>query len=698
MSIESLLQQNMQNAGLAGIDRLAGNAMFPQSHMDKTQYAVPTQMPTSAEVMRSDYDAPTQPYTGMQPQMMAKGGIATLRYNGEEDGSQVEAPQAWDPTAGQVTLLQPNNEDPSADPKTVGYTIPKDDIKTYVAYDETDPTGNPLGGGQYILKDGSAISVNAKGIVSGAVPGKNDYTLNEQGYYQPTGANLTWNGEANTLTKKIGGVDVVVPNIYHKGGYQDETGKLRTDANGLVVPLAPAYLDSGAGKSGLSDAAPYIALAAMTAATMGAGATGFAGMVPASETLLGASALGAAGGSGFAGLSPELAAEIGLGGSSSGLSGLGASGDVLAGMGFEGAGAAGSSGFAGLSPELAAELGLGGSSSGLSTAGASGDVLANMGIEGSGGLSAKQAMNLYRGANMLNSAFGGGEAQAGYGGTPTAAAPATIPNITRSGVTGYYGAAEAPDYRSAMALQRTPYLSKIRGGYGEMAFAAGGKAETDRIFDHLTEKEKRLIELELMAQSLKPMPGSEYTGSQYAPQGAFGRIGASTGIDENSRLRAGLSGMAMAMPGQQGVKTMPGAMDVGYSTQAGPGNLDLSAFRSINPMPGRGHAQGVNARYTIPFAQGGGIANLGGYSDGGQLLKGPGDGMSDHIPAKIGDAQPARLADGEFVVPADVVSHLGNGSTDAGAKQLYAMMDKVRKARTGNKKQGKQINPSKFLP
>ena len=93
-----------------------------------------------------------------------------------------------------------------------------------------------------------------------------------------------------------------------------------------------------------------------------------------------------------------------------------------------------------------------------------------------------------------------------------------------------------------------------------------------------------------------------------------------------------------------------------------------------------------------------GIASLGSYSDGGQLLKGPGDGMSDHIPATIGGKQPARLADGEFVIPADVVSHLGNGSTDAGAKHLYKMMDKIRKARTGNPKQGKQINASKFLP
>jgi hypothetical protein len=95
---------------------------------------------------------------------------------------------------------------------------------------------------------------------------------------------------------------------------------------------------------------------------------------------------------------------------------------------------------------------------------------------------------------------------------------------------------------------------------------------------------------------------------------------------------------------------------------------------------------------------GGGIASLGSYSDGGRMLKGPGDGMSDNIPASIGGKQPARLADGEFVVPADVVSHLGNGSTDAGAKQLYAMMNKVRKARTGNPKQGRQISAGKYLP
>jgi hypothetical protein len=92
--------------------------------------------------------------------------------------------------------------------------------------------------------------------------------------------------------------------------------------------------------------------------------------------------------------------------------------------------------------------------------------------------------------------------------------------------------------------------------------------------------------------------------------------------------------------------------------------------------------------------------NMGGYASGSvpRLLKGPGDGMSDNIPASIDGRQPARLADGEFVIPADVVSGLGNGSTEAGAKHLHKMMTDVRKARTGNPKQGKQIVAQKYLP
>jgi hypothetical protein len=102
------------------------------------------------------------------------------------------------------------------------------------------------------------------------------------------------------------------------------------------------------------------------------------------------------------------------------------------------------------------------------------------------------------------------------------------------------------------------------------------------------------------------------------------------------------------------------------------------------------------------YAVGGGLGSLGSYSDGGRLLKGPGDGVSDSIPATIGAKnQPARLADGEFVIPARIVSELGNGSTDAGAKKLYAMMDRVQRARgktTGKNKVAANSRSDKYLP
>ncbi len=90
----------------------------------------------------------------------------------------------------------------------------------------------------------------------------------------------------------------------------------------------------------------------------------------------------------------------------------------------------------------------------------------------------------------------------------------------------------------------------------------------------------------------------------------------------------------------------------------------------------------------------GGIATL----KEGTYLRGTSDGMADKVPANIDGVQEARLSDGEFVIPADVVSHLGNGNSDAGAKVLQDMMRRIRKTRTGNEKQGKEINPQQILP
>jgi len=112
----------------------------------------------------------------------------------------------------------------------------------------------------------------------------------------------------------------------------------------------------------------------------------------------------------------------------------------------------------------------------------------------------------------------------------------------------------------------------------------------------------------------------------------------------------------------------------------------LAALNAANP------AREVKNPVTTMAA--GGIAEL----KKGQYLSGATDGMADEIPARIEGEQEARLSDGEFVIPADVVSHLGNGNSDAGAKVLKEMMARVRKVRTGNEKQGKEIDPKKFLP
>ena len=144
--------------------------------------------------------------------------------------------------------------------------------------------------------------------------------------------------------------------------------------------------------------------------------------------------------------------------------------------------------------------------------------------------------------------------------------------------------------------------------------------------------------------------------------------------------------------------TMQGGYRPYESWASGSGGNDSSsnadnagtAGESSGEAAGEKNGGRITQRYNM-----GGISSLGTYSDGGQLLKGPGDGVSDDIPAQIGARQPARLADGEFVVPARVVSELGNGSTDAGAKRLYAMMDRVQKNRRKSVGKGKVAVNSK---
>ena len=202
------------------------------------------------------------------------------------------------------------------------------------------------------------------------------------------------------------------------------------------------------------------------------------------------------------------------------------------------------------------------------------------------------------------------------------------------------------------------------------------------------EEESRLKRISPNFRGQAPIQPNPYYRAQYPVYAASGGIVAlANGGGPVERM----SQMNTAMNPQGGLYPQGMIDKTQYATPSQrPASMEIiesePAYQRSNPLiSAAGMARG-------------GIADLGGYSDGGRMLKGPGDGMSDSIPGVIGGKQPARLADGEFVVPADVVSHLGNGSTDAGARKLYAMMDKVRQARTGKKKQAPAVKTDKFIP
>lgn len=123
-------------------------------------------------------------------------------------------------------------------------------------------------------------------------------------------------------------------------------------------------------------------------------------------------------------------------------------------------------------------------------------------------------------------------------------------------------------------------------------------------------------------------------------------------------------------------------------------NISLSQDFYSRPMYS-GEPDPLNYRRSFSA---GGITSLGAYANGGRVIEGPGDGMSDSVPASLEGRRPAALSDGEFVIAADVVSGLGNGSSRAGAARLYSFMDRVRRARTGTEKQGKQIDADRMMP
>lgn len=270
-----------------------------------------------------------------------------------------------------------------------------------------------------------------------------------------------------------------------------------------------------------------------------------------------------------------------------------------------------------------------------------------------------------------------------YGGTAAAATPYT------GGSLNSFHYSPANYHPDIVQPPNPPYQANYSGyarppGYAEGGLMQGGPANIDFMGGNMYPQSQQ--QRSYYATPTQMPTSAQQTAASYEPK-------------TNPLTGEMTANMAAGGTGKDALKDLLSARDAmdQYESQyqsdptavAGKARGgDYNAMLALNKLRGT-----PNANYA-----GGGIANLGGYSDGGHMLKGPGDGMSDSIPATIQGKQPARLADSEFVVPADVVSHLGNGSSDAGAKKLYAMMNKVRKARTGKAKQAPAITADKYMP
>lgn len=236
----------------------------------------------------------------------------------------------------------------------------------------------------------------------------------------------------------------------------------------------------------------------------------------------------------------------------------------------------------------------------------------------------------------------------------------------------------APEASKGMIRPYTYSREKVPGAFEDVAGAP------------MSSKERRYFTDQYTAGTPYAAPGPEYrtmaAGGPVEDMSNANAIGANTGYPQ-ADIRTSAYSTPFQQPAQQNM--VIGAQNIAVDPYTG-------QEQRTAPAPQAQFADGG----LMALAQGG-VSNLGGYSDGGRLLRGPGDGVSDSIPAMIGQKQQARLADGEFVVPARIVSELGNGSTEAGARQLYAMMDRVQKARKksiGKDKVATNSRAAKLLP
>jgi len=347
-----------------------------------------------------------------------------------------------------------------------------------------------------------------------------------------------------------------------------------------------------------------------------------------------------------------------------------------------------------------------GMATGAAVAGAKGEDILTGGLMG--------GLGGYGGGN-LGSSLGKMGAQGGYAAGQTL--PAGIPTTTPAGLDAldttanqFFGSA------NTMPKALTSVGSSTATGAAPMSYTQG--------LGQMGRGLGNLISPEGYAKFTSPAIGG--SGMQLAaPLGMAALSGmqedmypeADKSIEEKRKAeenkyrdpRTGLLNLAQASPGLRLMATggTVGANQSSISTggiQDLYGTSDQTTGSPVLSKDGYGigrldnlTSEGSRAKAADTFyAMGGPIAFAKGGHQG--YLDGAGDGMSDSIPATIEGQQPARLADGEFVIPADVVSHIGNGSSKAGSKQLYAMLDRIRKARTGHTKQGKEIKPHKYMP
>jgi hypothetical protein len=173
-----------------------------------------------------------------------------------------------------------------------------------------------------------------------------------------------------------------------------------------------------------------------------------------------------------------------------------------------------------------------------------------------------------------------------------------------------------------------------------------------------------------------------FTDAQYTPQGNAEALAAA-----KTAATTQAQGIMAAAPQYAAPAPNPYAGKIPTEWNPKPKTAAASEAAGLPIIP---KPEQLNEQGTINMAQGG-------IADAGRYLQGKTDGMADEIETSIDGEQPALLSHGEFVIPADVVSHLGNGNSEAGAEKLYQMMDRIREARTGTKEQGKEINPDKFI-